>query len=268
MDVERQAYETTIRQLRALVEAQTQLRRAAEGMAREARRELERVAEALCPEEVDRLRVRSPQGLAALTPRQIADLVIRNAVRRSPPSVSVQGRAEDRIAELEARLRAALDRAARAEAEVAAMRASSSPTQEGRRQGLIQQAADLLVAAGYTVDRAPHPLPLPDGTLFQPDLVIRREDQRVPVEVEDLSRTPEERVTRWEACYHLTGGDLRFVVPDPETLDRIRSEVFYWLGSRPFSLRITDLAYGRARQGETVWRVRREGRPVQGARNK
>ncbi len=81
MDVERQAYETTIRQLRALVEAQTQLRRAAEGMAREARRELERVAEALCPEEVDRLRQSSPEGLRALPPRQIAEMVI-SVIRR------------------------------------------------------------------------------------------------------------------------------------------------------------------------------------------
>jgi hypothetical protein len=258
MDAERQMYETTLRQLRALLEAQERLRRAAERMAREAREELERVAEALCPEEVDRLRVRSPQGLAALSPRQIAELVIQRAAHRPTSPALVQGGTEVRVADLEARLRAALDRAARAEAEVAALRAKSlAAVQEDHRQGLVQRAADLLVAAGYAVERIPAPIPLPDGAAFQPDLMICEEDRRLPVEVEDLSRPPEEREARWEACYHLTGGDLRFVAPDPETLDRVRSEVFYWLGPRPFSLRMTDLSYGKGRYGEAVWRIRR-----------
>ncbi len=296
MDAERQVCEATIRQLRSLLEAQERLRRAAEAMAREARQELERVAEALCPEEVDRLRVRSPQGLGSLSPRQIADMVVRRAALR--PAVPALGRMEARIADLEARLRAALDRATRAEAEVAALREkiplggghtpplreipqargegregfaepSSPPSPRGeaprdsegcvdeRRQALVQQAADLLVAAGYLVDRVPAPISLPDGTAFQPDLVIHERNRLLPVEVEDLARSLEEREARWEACYRLTGGDLRFVAPDPETLDRVRSEVFFWLGLRPFSLRMTDLSYGKGRRGEAVWRIRR-----------
>lgn len=261
MDIEHQVYETTLRQLRSLLEAQERLRRAAEEMAREARRELERVAEALCPEEVDRLRVRSPQGLAGLSPHQIAELVIRKMAHRPTGPATVRDGTEARIADLEARLRAAQDRAARAEAEGAALRERilllDPVAGEEHRQGVVQRAADLLVAAGYGVERIPTSLPLPDGTTFRPDLVIREGERLLPVEVEDLTRPPEEREARWEACYRLTGGDLRFVVPDPETLDRVRSEVFFWLGPRPFSLRMTDLSYGKGRYGEAVWRVRR-----------
>ncbi|HEY76389.1 MAG TPA: hypothetical protein G4O00_09440, partial [Thermoflexia bacterium] len=203
-------------------------------------------------EEVDRLRVRSPQGLAALSPRQIADLVIRKAAHRSTSSAPVPIR-------MEARPRAALDRTACDEAEVGVLKGQSpvAACQEDPRQELIQRAADLLVAAGYAVERIPAPIPLPDGTPFQPDLTIREEDRLLPVEVEDLSRPPEEREARWEACYRLAGGDLRFIAPDPGTLDRVRSEVFYWLGPRPFSLRMTDLSYGRGRYGEAIWRIQR-----------
>lgn len=65
------------RQLRSLLEAQTALRRRAEEVARQARGALERVAEALCPEAVDRVRQGNPAGLATLTPDGIADLVVR-----------------------------------------------------------------------------------------------------------------------------------------------------------------------------------------------
>ncbi|MDR7574239.1 MAG: hypothetical protein QN194_15105 [Armatimonadota bacterium] len=70
------------RQLRALLDAQTALRKRAEEIARQARAALERVAEALCPEAVDRIRQGSPSGLASMTPDQIADMVIREVGAR------------------------------------------------------------------------------------------------------------------------------------------------------------------------------------------
>ncbi|HHS98177.1 MAG TPA: hypothetical protein ENK08_09860 [Chloroflexi bacterium] len=264
MHADRQMHEASLRQLRSLLEAQTRLRKAAEAMAEEARRELERVAEALCPEEVDRLRLSSASGLAVLSPRQIADLVIRQAARRRP-SGAERG-LEARVADLEDRLRAALARATQAEAEVAALRARSAPdgpsppSSDEHRRALVQRAANLLTRAGYDVERTPAPVPLPDGTAFQPDLMLREGDRRVPVEVEDLTRPPEEREARWEACYRIAQGDLRFVAPDPRTLDRVRSEVFFWLGPRPFFLRMTHLSCGRGLRGEAVWLVRREAR--------
>jgi hypothetical protein len=73
--------EATIRQLQSLLQAQHNLRRAAEKRAREAMSALERVAEGLAPAELDRLRRESTSGLSSLTPSQIADLVL-NVVRR------------------------------------------------------------------------------------------------------------------------------------------------------------------------------------------
>lgn len=74
--------QVALRQLEALLEAQTRVRRAAEGRLRECRRQLERVAEALCAEAVDALRRQGPQGLAALDEAQVGDLVIAETRRR------------------------------------------------------------------------------------------------------------------------------------------------------------------------------------------
>jgi len=271
MEADRQLRETTLKQLRALLEAQTALRKAAEEQARMARAELERVAEALCPGEVDRLRCESPQGLSALSPRQVADLILRHRpVLHVPGEASLLGEqveAKARLADLQRRLRAALERAARAEEEAAFLRArlqaleapegaACAPSDPSRWE-LVRMAADLLAAAGYAVERAPAPLALPDGAAFLPDLLVRQEDRILPVEVEDLRRSSEEREARWEICYRLTGGHLYFVTPDPRRLDRVRSEVFYWVGPRPLTLHMTDLERGRGRRGETVWVVRR-----------
>jgi hypothetical protein len=278
MEDERGAHAVAQRQLQALLEAQTRLRRVAEAQAREVRRELERLAEAVCPEEVDRLRRRSPEGLSALPPRRIAEMVLAAVGPRRQAAVPMEGgparrwaEAEARLAGLEARLRAAEERAARAEAEAALLRQrlqgvraapapEAGPLQARHGSGrweMVRAAADLLAAAGYEVDPMPEPLPIPGGGAFLPDLTVRLKAGVLPVEVEDLSRPRPEREARWEACYALGDGHLCFVAPDPRMLDRLRSEVFFWAGARPLVLWMTDLERGHGRRGESVWMVRR-----------
>lgn len=276
METERQVYETTIRQLQHLLQAQTSLRKAAEQQALLARAELERLAEALCPEEVDRFRQERPEGLSLLSPAQVADLVLRSARARGlrtasneqKPSLQQWEQTRDRLNRLQAELEAALDRAARAEAEAASLRAQLAarkhatsppppPMPDPARRDLLRAAADLLEAAGYAVERFPSPLFLPDGRAFVPDLLITIQERNLPVEVEDFSRPPDEQADRWEAMYRLGDGHLCFVAPDARTLDRIRSEVFFWIEARPLTLWIADLEQSRGKRGHKVWRVRR-----------
>ena len=74
----KQGYETNLRQLQALLDAQARLRAVTERTARETRGELERLAEALCPDFVDRVGKDSPLGLVQVTAQEMADAVIRD----------------------------------------------------------------------------------------------------------------------------------------------------------------------------------------------
>lgn len=275
----RAAQDVALRQLETLLAAQARLRKAAEEQARQTRRELERLAEAVCPEEVDRLRCRSPEGIASLPPSRIADMVLAAVGPRLQATVPGESdlaqrcaEAEARVANLEARLRAAEEQAAQARGEADLLRQrlhaleeivvclDADPLQTRHGPGrcdLVRAAADLLTAAGYAVDSLPDPLPIPGGRAFLPDLTLRLEGKPLPVEVEDLDRPCLEREARWEACYTLGGGHLCFVAPDSQTLDRLRSEVFYWAGTRSLALWMTDLEQGRGQRGEAVWAVRR-----------
>jgi len=276
----RQAHDISLRQLRTLLDAQTQLRRVAEEQAREARRQLEHLAEVVCPEEVDRIRRASPQGLSGLPHRRITDLVLAAVkphlcgpavVKRVP--AQWQAEMEDQLAGLRRQLQEAEDRAAQAEAEVALLGqrlqvagGDSTPStgdslcsRHGpQREALVRNAATLLQSAGYAVDPLPSPRPLPDGGAFLPDLTMDLEDKTLPVEVEDLARPLAERETRWEACHVITGGHLCFVVPGAKILDRLRSEVFYWAGVRPLRLWMTDLERAASQGRHTLWLVKRE----------
>jgi len=271
--------EIALRQLQTLLEAQTRLRQVAEEQSKEVRRELERLAEAVCPEEVDRLRRSSPEGLTSLPPLSIAELVLAAIRSRLQPPVAAENdlrrscsEAKTRLVDLKRRLRAAEERARRAEAEVALLKqrlrvaeetaaiSESNPLQARHgpgRAGLIEAATDLLAAAGYTVDPLPDPLLLPGGGAFLPDLTLRLEGRLLPVEVEDLSRQAQEREVRWEAGYTLSGGHLCFVAPTVRALDELRSEVLYWAETRPLLLWMTDLERGCGHTGEQVWLVQR-----------
>jgi hypothetical protein len=78
----RQGYEASLRQLQTLLDAQARLRETAEELAADTRRQLERVAEALCPQLVDGLCKRDPLGLAGVASQALAEAVARDVQRR------------------------------------------------------------------------------------------------------------------------------------------------------------------------------------------
>jgi flavin-binding protein dodecin len=111
---------------------------------------------------------------------------------------------------------------------------------------LILAAADLFTAAGWKADPLPDPVPLPDGSRYEPDLVVVGEAETLFVECERATIKDEAvRAGKWRRYYQATHGNLCVVVPDAKALEAIRSEILYWLsaqGLRKFRLRMTALA--------------------------
>jgi len=121
---------------------------------------------------------------------------------------------------------------------------------------LILETADLLRAAGWKVDLFPEPVRLENGEQYHPDLVAVGPDRVAYIECERPTRKrPAERRGKWQRCYSATGGELYIAVPDRQALDAIRSEVLYWLGSRPVRLRIMVVAEAKP---EDLWAYERE----------
>jgi len=271
MNVEQQSQDVALRQLQTLLEAQTRLRRAAEEREQETRRELERLAEGICPQKVDELRRLSPTGLDGLPPRHVADLALAAAtpLLRAGIPADVQRclEAEARAADVERRLRAAQEQAAQAAAEsgllreqLHALQDASDPLacQSQARRAHVRAAADLLTAAGYAIRLPPDPLPVPGDGALLPDLTLLLDGRTLAVEVEDGRRPLAEREARWAACYAVNGGHLCFVSPNRRALEALRSEVHYWAETRPLVLWMTDVERGGAQKGELVWLVRRQ----------
>jgi len=111
---------------------------------------------------------------------------------------------------------------------------------------LILAAADLFTAAGWKADPLPDPVPLPDGSRYEPDLVVVGETETLFVECERATvKNEAERAAKWRRCYQATHGDLCIVVPNAKALEAIRSEVLYWLnaqGLQKFRLRMVVLS--------------------------
>jgi len=82
LETMQEAYEASVRQMRTLLDAQARLREVAEQTAAQTRAELERLAEALCPQWVDELRKGHPLGLSQVKPIDLADVVIRHVQSR------------------------------------------------------------------------------------------------------------------------------------------------------------------------------------------
>lgn len=82
LDPLHQAYYAGLRQLQTLLDAQSRLRAAAESALQETRKEMERLAEALCPAVVDEVRKQSPLGLSELSAHALADVILQDVQRR------------------------------------------------------------------------------------------------------------------------------------------------------------------------------------------
>ena len=100
--------EVALRQAQAMTEAQARLRRLAEEEARQTRAVLEEVARAICPDQVDTLLKRSPDGLSALKVQQIGSMVIasyRRQIARMQAAAGGVGQDLEEVLQLRARVR-------------------------------------------------------------------------------------------------------------------------------------------------------------------
>ncbi len=144
----------TERQLRALLDAQTALRKRAEEVARQAREALEKVAEALCPDAVDRFRQANPAGLAVLAPDELARLVISEVGARMR-RLEVAGAAGQDLARA---LEEAKRQAERSREEVTRLRRELEAERAARQAAETRAAALERMAERIS---APAPLPVP-----------------------------------------------------------------------------------------------------------
>jgi len=124
---------------------------------------------------------------------------------------------------------------------------------------LILAAADLFTEAGWKADPLPDPVPLPDGSRYEPDLVVVGETETLFVECErDTVKDETARSSKWQRCYHATQGNICIAVPDTKAMEAIRSEVLFWLstqGLRKFRLRMMVVSSATP---DSLWQYVRE----------
>jgi hypothetical protein len=109
---------------------------------------------------------------------------------------------------------------------------------------LILKAADILQATGYQVDVLPPSLTLPDGSIYEPDIVAIGE-KTIYLECEMGRVEIGERLEKWRKCYMAGNGEIHVAVPNAEALRVVRSDILFSLTSlnlRPFTLRIMDVS--------------------------
>jgi DNA-binding PadR family transcriptional regulator len=93
--------EASYRQLKSLLKAQTNIRRSAERMARDAREAMEALAVSFAPDEVNKYSLASPAGLDMLDIQELAEMT-REVLRKHVGGLEEQARyAERQVAELE-----------------------------------------------------------------------------------------------------------------------------------------------------------------------
>jgi hypothetical protein len=109
---------------------------------------------------------------------------------------------------------------------------------------LILKAADILNDAGYRADVLPPSLTLPDGSIYEPDIVAMGE-KTIYLECEMGRAEIGERLEKWRKCYMAGNGEIHVAVPNAEALRVVRSDILFSLTSlnlRPFTLRIMDVS--------------------------
>lgn len=180
---ERMIEQLSYQELGDMLDSQIELRKVAEKMAREARDELERVAIALVPAQVDDYRYASPEGIGVLDIAEIAELLVSG---------------------VQEKLRAVPDRAALREKQ----RVITRLREENRKLQVEVRALEARVARLAQSDADLEPCAQPDGQLGVEDgpggIGARpsgRESERVPE-----SSPPAKRVSAGQADPYLKGG--------------------------------------------------------------
>jgi len=128
------------------------------------------------------------------------------------------------------------------------------------------EAADMLEAAGYVVDRLPPATTLPDDSKFMPDLIANAADgSTLYIECELASRKhPEQRQHKWDISRRATNGRLYIITPDRDAMFTIRGEILYYFKNatpRP-ALWITNIAEvrigKRSQRDGSIWIVQQQ----------
>jgi hypothetical protein len=127
-------------------------------------------------------------------------------------------------------------------------------------------AGEVLREAGYAVNLMPPDIKLPDGAIFQPDIVLRDEQGTVLyVEVErEANKDIEQRQAKWRNFHQASGGVMYVFCDNKSGMNRIISEMNYALGNRSAIIFLTNLAElqaGKRGNGDSIWlKTRRKGK--------
>jgi hypothetical protein len=107
----------------------------------------------------------------------------------------------------------------------------------------LEAAAMLCERLGASVDMYPPVIVLDGGRQFAPDLAATLPDGEV-IYVECERGTNDDYVVRdrkWQNIYDATGGKIYVICADYDSRGKVTSEISRWSGTRPVTVRATDL---------------------------
>ena len=130
-----------------------------------------------------------------------------------------------------------------------------------KQTGLILKTADHFARLGYSVQREPISIKLAGDHVFQPDLVVQKDDETFYIEVETGERMDRPSLERkWHNAMLAGGGRICVVTPKVGEMTTIQGNIDYWAGDKGKKPRLflTNLdALRKCQPGESPWvRVR------------
>lgn len=130
-----------------------------------------------------------------------------------------------------------------------------------KHTGLILKTADNFARLGYSVQRDPISIKLAGDHVFQPDLVVQKDDETFYIEVETGEKIDRSSLGRkWHNAMLAGGGRICVVTPKVGEMTTIQSNIDYWAGEQGKKPRLflTNLdALRKCQPGENPWaRVR------------
>ena len=126
-----------------------------------------------------------------------------------------------------------------------------------KHTGLIFKTADYFERLGFTVQREPVTIKLAGDHIFQPDLIVQKEDETFYLEVESGEKLDRASLAqKWQNAMVVGGGRICIVAPMLGTMTTLQSNVLEWArdkGKVP-RLYLTHLEALRKRQkGDSPW---------------
>ena len=126
-----------------------------------------------------------------------------------------------------------------------------------KHTGLIFKTADFFERLGFTVQREPVTIKLAGDHIFQPDLIVQKEDETFYLEVETGEKLDRASLAqKWQNAMVVGGGRICIVAPILGTMTTLQSNVLEWArdkGKVP-RLYLTHLEALRKRQkGDSPW---------------